>query len=36
MTPRGTIINLRTIWLMEPGNDRPRFVTAYPVKEVRK
>jgi uncharacterized protein DUF6883 len=35
-TPRGTIINLRTIWLMEPGDERPRFITAYPVKEVRK
>lgn len=30
-TPTGKIILLRTIWIIEAGQGRPRFVTAYPV-----
>ena len=30
-TPRGTAIPIRTVWIVEPGDTRPRFVTAYPV-----
>ena len=30
-TPKGTTITLRTVWIVEPGDTRPRFVTAYPV-----
>lgn len=29
-TPRGTTVNVRTIWMMDDDNN-PRFVTAYPV-----
>ncbi|MFY9823367.1 MAG: DUF6883 domain-containing protein [Thermoanaerobaculia bacterium] len=36
MAPQGTILNLRTVWIVEPRDDRPRFVTAYPAKEVKK
>ena len=31
-TPRGIIIHLRTIWIIETGEKIPRFVTAYPFK----
>ena len=30
-TPSGHIVKLRTIWVVDEGQDRPRFVTAYPV-----
>ena len=30
-TPNGSVISLRTIWIIEPGDTRARFVTAYPV-----
>lgn len=30
-TPSGKAVKLRTIWIVEKGRDRPRFVTAYPV-----
>lgn len=30
-TPSGTRIKLRTVWIIDKGQDRPRFVTAYPV-----
>src|SRR5262245_15905244 len=30
-TPRGTSLLIRTIWILETVEDRPRFVTAYPV-----
>lgn len=30
-TPRGSSVTVRTIWILERGQDRPRFVTAYPV-----
>lgn len=29
-TPTGRIVRLRTVWIMESGQGRPRFVTAYP------
>ncbi|MCL5977352.1 MAG: hypothetical protein M1147_04375 [Nitrospirae bacterium] len=30
-TPTGTYIKLRTIWIIDSGQDYPRFVTAYPL-----
>jgi len=30
-TPSGDQITLRTVWIIEKGRDRPRFVTAYPI-----
>jgi hypothetical protein len=30
-TPGGTALQLRTVWIIEAGQNRPRFVTAYPV-----
>lgn len=30
-TPSGNIVKVRTIWVIDEGHDRPRFVTAYPV-----
>ena len=30
-TPSGKIIQVRTIWIIEPNQEVPRFVTAYPV-----
>lgn len=30
-TPSGKRIKLRTVWIIERGQDRPRFVTTYPV-----
>jgi len=30
-TPRGTSLLIRTVWILETGEDSPRFVTAYPV-----
>lgn len=30
-TPNGDMIRLRTIWLIETGDDVPRLVTAYPL-----
>jgi len=36
LTPRGTIINLRTVWIVEPGDDGPRLVTAYPAQETKR
>ncbi|MGH7964231.1 MAG: DUF6883 domain-containing protein [Candidatus Binatia bacterium] len=29
-TPAGSIIQVRTVWIIETNQDRPRFVTAYP------
>ena len=29
-TPRGDPLHLRTVWIIEPGHEAPRFVTAYP------
>ena len=31
LTPAGGMVRGQTIWILETGNDRPRFVTAYPV-----
>ena len=30
--PKGVMIHVRTIWIIETGDDQPRFVTAYPLK----
>jgi len=29
--PSGKIVKVRTIWVIDEGQDRPRFVTAYPL-----
>jgi hypothetical protein len=29
--PAGGTLKIRTIWIVDRGQDRPRFVTAYPV-----
>jgi len=29
--PFGARVKLRTVWIIDQGEDRPRFVTAYPV-----
>ena len=31
VTPSGKTIKLRTIWIIEKGQNRPRFITVYPV-----
>ena len=30
-TPRGTVVRVETVWIIETGETRPRLVTAYPV-----
>jgi hypothetical protein len=30
-TPRGTAVTVNTVWIVERSDERPRFVTAYPV-----
>ena len=30
-TPLGKAVRVRTVWIIDRGQDRPRFVTAYPV-----
>ena len=30
-TPVGLVIKMRTIWIIDKGQERPRFVTAYPL-----
>jgi hypothetical protein len=30
-TPVGIAIKMRTIWIIDSGQERPRFVTAYPL-----
>ena len=30
LTPSGTVVNLVTVWIVEPTDPRPRLVTAYP------
>jgi hypothetical protein len=30
-TPGGLVIKMRTIWIIDNGQERPRFVTAYPL-----
>jgi len=29
-TPAGNLIQVRTVWIIDTGQDHPRFVTAYP------
>jgi len=29
-TPSGTVVHVQTVWIIETGDERPRFVTAYP------
>jgi hypothetical protein len=29
-TPAGHVVSIRTIWIIDTGQDTPRFVTAYP------
>lgn len=31
-TPKGVMIPVRTIWIIEKDQDFPRFVTAYPIE----
>jgi hypothetical protein len=31
--PAGIIVRVRTVWILETGEDFPRFVTAYPAGE---
>ncbi len=30
-TPRGTVVRIRTVWIVEPTQPHPRFITAYPL-----
>lgn len=30
-TPRSKILKVRTVWILEPNKNTPRFVTTYPV-----
>ena len=32
-TPRGTMVPVTTVWILETGTERPRFVTAFPREE---
>jgi hypothetical protein len=29
-TPSGVVVKVRTVWIIETGDQRPRFVTAHP------
>ncbi|OGP75365.1 MAG: hypothetical protein A2V86_00975 [Deltaproteobacteria bacterium RBG_16_49_23] len=29
--PDGRLVRMRTVWIIDVGEDRPRFVTAYPL-----
>jgi len=31
-TPKGFVIYIRTVWIIEAGYENPRFVTAYPIR----
>ncbi len=33
--PKGGVVRVRTIWIMETEQESPRFVTAYPIEERR-
>ncbi len=35
-TPVGLVIKMRTIWIIDNGQERPRFVTAYPLQTMFK
>lgn len=30
-TPSGKVVKMRTVWIIEEGQNRPRFITVYPV-----
>jgi hypothetical protein len=30
-TPSGTALHMRTVWIIDTGESRPRLVTAYPI-----
>jgi uncharacterized protein DUF6883 len=30
LTPTGQVVSIRTVWIIDTGQDTPRFVTAYP------
>jgi hypothetical protein len=32
-TPGGRVVRVRTVWIIDHGEERPRFVTAYPLSE---
>lgn len=32
--PDGTVLNVRSAWYIDPGGDRPRFVTAHPLSKL--
>jgi hypothetical protein len=32
LTPEGRLVQLLTVWIVEPSDPRPRFVTAYPAE----
>jgi len=32
--PSAERVSVRTVWIMEWGDDRPRFVTAYPISRI--
>ncbi len=34
-TPSGKTVEVRTVWILESGQDHPRFVTAYPTGRER-
>ena len=29
--PGGNLIQILTVWIIDKGQDRPRFITAYPI-----
>lgn len=31
LAPRGTLLQVRTVWMIDAGETNPRFVTAYPL-----
>jgi len=31
LAPYGTLLQVRTVWVIDAGEDAPRFVTAYPL-----
>ena len=30
LTPSGSVVRIRTVWIVEAGSEKPRLVTAYP------
>jgi hypothetical protein len=30
-SPLNRIVNLRTVWIIDEGQEKPRFITAYPI-----